>query len=108
MAIIDIHINKKKIIQDILDSSGVSVDIASDYVCGKKSMLGFYNLNSQHISLMLDRIATAGCVFNHKTMEERVCYCLTHEEIHHWLNENVGSLACWNFDNIAIKFMEGM
>lgn len=109
MAITDIHINKKIIIKHIVDTSHVSVSFASHYVHEKIAMLGFYNLNSTHICLMLDRINnTCGNIFKNKTMEEKVCYCLTHEEIHHWLNENIDSLTCWKFDNIAYKFMEDM
>jgi hypothetical protein len=109
MAITDIHINKKIIIKHIVDTSHVSVSFASHYVHDKVAMLGFYNLNSTHICLMLDRINnTFSSIFKNKTMEEKVCYCLTHEEIHHWLNENIDSLTCWKFDNIAYKFMEDM
>lgn len=58
---------------------------------------------------MLDRINnTCSNIFKNKSIEEKVCYCLTHEEIHHWLNENIDSTICWKFDNIAFKFMEGM
>ena len=109
MAILNIHINKKIIIKHIVDTSHVSVSFASHYVHEKTTMLGFYNLNSTHICLMLDRINDANTkTFKNKTIEEKVCYCLTHEEIHHWLNENIDSLACWKFDSIAFKFMEGM
>jgi len=109
MAITDIHVNKKKIIDHIIDTSNVSVNFAIDYVNNKKDMLGFYNMNSRHICLFLDRINnTKGKLFKNKTLEKKVCYCLTHEEIHHWLNENIGSGACWAFDSIAYKFMEGM
>ena len=108
MAIIDIHINKKKIIDHILDTSNVSIKFAIDYVNNKKNMLGFYNMNSTHICLMLDRINETKGIFGNKTLEEKVCCCLIHEEIHHWLNENIDSGACWAFDSIAYKFMEGM
>lgn len=109
MAITNIHINKKKIIEHIIDTSNVTVYFALKYVNTKKDMLGFYNMNSTHICLFLDRINDAkGKMFKNKTIEEKVCYCLVHEEIHHWLNENISSKACWEFDSIAFKFMEGM
>jgi hypothetical protein len=57
---------------------------------------------------MLDRINSCEKYFESDDMAKRVCYCLTHEEIHHWLDENEDAIACWKFDNIAKKFMEGM
>jgi hypothetical protein len=109
MAITNIHINKKIIIKHLVDTIHVSVSFANHYVHDKTTMLGFYNLNSTHICLMLDRIAdTLSIAFKHKSMEEKVCYCLTHEEIHHWLNENIDSLTCLKFDSMAYDFMEGM
>lgn len=109
MAITDIHINKNIIIKHVVDTSNVSVEFAQDYVNNKLDMLGFYNMNSRHICLILDRINNAnGNIFTYDKIEKKICYCLTHEEIHHWLNENIGSSACWNFDNISRKFMAGM
>lgn len=76
---------------------------------------GGYNLIDNYIVLNLPLIKQAiinkdKCPFflANKTIEQAVCYILTHEEIHAWLNENIGPFVSTKFDNIAEKFMEGM
>lgn len=75
--------------------------------------LAFYAMRTRSICLYLQKTFMADKLFDgvnaqKKNFEERLCYILTHEEIHHWLCNNVGMMASTKFDNIAFKFMKEM
>ena len=114
MAIVKIHVAKKEIIRSLMNGNGANVNnVDAMYDRVKSHSLGFYALATKEICLYLDKIANASILFDgigakEKTLEERVCYVITHEEIHDWLSENEGDRASRSFDNIAFKFMEEM
>jgi len=114
MAIVKIHITKKEIMKCLTNGNGAREDnVDAIYNRVKAKTLGFYALTTKEICLYLDKIASDVILFDgiaarEKTLEERVCYVITHEEIHNWLSENEGEHASRSFDNIAFKFMEEM
>jgi hypothetical protein len=114
MAIVKIHIAKKEIMRSLMNGNGANVNnVDAVYDRVKSRTLGFYALVTKEICLYLDKIADASILFDgvaakEKTLEERVCYVITHEEIHHWLSKNEGEQTSRSFDRIAFKFMEEM
>ena len=90
-----------------------------EWVLGRQRALYFHN-NAwggydhiiRHIVLNLALIAKD--VLNNekwvngKSIEQCVCFAITHEELHHWLSENEGLNASIAFDTIAERFMGGM
>jgi len=114
MAITKIHITKSAIIKCLMDGNGANKDnVDAHYNRIKAKTLGFYALTTKEICLYLDKIASDIILFDgvaarEKTLEERVCYVLTHEEIHHWLNKYEGENASRLFDNIAFRYMKEM
>jgi hypothetical protein len=114
MAIVKIHITKKEIMKCLTNGNGAREDnVDAIYNRVKSKTLGFYALQTKEICLYLDKIADASILFDgvvakEKTLEERVCYVITHEEIHNWLLENEGEHASRSFDNIAFRYMKEM
>jgi len=109
MAMTDIHIHKKIILKYVLNCNhGYHVYLAALNFIQNENLLGFYTKNTDVVCLLLGKINEAKDFFSYKEIEKKVCYCLTHEEIHKWLYDNISDEACLKFDNISIKFMEGM
>lgn len=110
MAITKIHIAKKNIMRCLVNNGANVNNVDAVYDRVKSRTLGFYALVTKEICLYFDKIADDSILFNgvvakKKTLEERVCYVLTHEEIHNWLSNNEGEQTSRSFDFIAFKFM---
>lgn len=87
-------------------STGIDKDAAIRYFY-QETVLGFYSTKTHEICVYLDRIIDT-CLKREKSFEERLCYILTHEEIHHWLTGNEDQIITTQFDNIASEFMKDM
>ena len=104
MAIVDIHITEQKIIDCIIMNTDIDKTAAIRYF-HKEKVLGFYASITKSICIYMDRVMR---LTQKKTLEEKLAYIITHEEIHHWLHENFDLHVSNMFDNIAFSFMKEM
>jgi hypothetical protein len=111
MAITRIIIRRDSKLADILKCHFCSLETAGKILRELlDTSFAIYSMQSHSIFLNLEQLSKKDEKFyepiKSKTLEERICFCLTHEEVHHWLLENEGCFPCIQFDNIARSFMK--